>query len=101
MPAGGIVSARRPRTVPKRKFYKTTFTFVVLSEIPVDGWDVGSLIVGCDTGPLVGDTTEFEMNEITGKEMADALYEARSEPGFFCLDDNGNDTLEGDDALGV
>jgi hypothetical protein len=75
----------------KRKFYKTTFKFVVLSESPTEGWTIADMIEACDSGPCVGDTEECETVVLTGKEMADALYTARSEPGFFELDDDGED----------
>ena len=75
----------------KHKFYKTTIKFVVLSESPMDDWSTADMIKACDSGPCVGDTEECETETLTGKEMADALYKARSEPGFFELDDDGED----------
>ena len=80
-----------------RTFYKTTFTFVVLSEEPTTDLTVSDMISACDSGPMVGDTEEFEMTPLTGKEMADALYKARSEPEFFDLDDDGNSEWDTDD----
>ena len=78
----------------KRVFYRTTFKVTVLAEEPTTDLTVADMIAGCDRGPMVGDTDEFKMESVTGKEMADALIELRSTPEFFCLDDEGNDLFD-------
>jgi hypothetical protein len=74
-----------------RKFYRTTFIYEVLSEDePVDNClDLGTLREVTHYGDCVGRFGETRVNELTGKEAADALYEFGSEPGFFLLDDEG------------
>jgi len=68
----------------KRKFYKTTFELVVLSEeeladhVALDGDWVGNLHVG-------------SVEVLNGKQAAQALMAARSEPGFFRLTEDGED----------
>jgi hypothetical protein len=76
----------------KRKFHKTTFVLTVLSEEPLSGdEDLLELHNMTDTGDCVGDLKCDKTEEMDGKQAADALYEARSEPSFFMLDDKGND----------
>lgn len=78
----------------ERTFHRTTVTLTVLSDEPVDDYSLRELLDACDAGPCVGDVTGREAERITGKELADALYQARSEPGFFGLDDDGDDNEE-------
>lgn len=70
--------------------YRTKIELVVLSENPIDGLDVPSVVEACDTGDCVLASDEASSETLTGKEMAAALYAAGSEPGFFMLDDEGN-----------
>lgn len=74
-----------------RKFYKTTVTFEVLSEEPINCTDLETLNEQTQGGDWVGHFGETVEVELTAKEAADALYEFGSEPGFFKLDDDGND----------
>jgi hypothetical protein len=43
-----------------------------------------------NAGPAVGVLNVKKTESLRGKQMADALTEAGSEPGFFRLDDDGN-----------
>jgi hypothetical protein len=80
------------------KYYRTKFTFFVLSEgSPVNDMDLADLARECDQGDCVGSTLHAEVEEITGREAAAALYEVGSEPGFFNLDDNGEPVDDDDD----
>ncbi len=82
-----------------KKFYKRVFKFEVLSEEPLTGDpDLSDLDAMTDTGDCVGRFLEDDGNEtLTGAQMAKALYEAGSEPGFFQLDDDGNIDEDEDD----
>jgi hypothetical protein len=80
-----------------RKFFKTTFTVDVLSEEPIPDWmtlqqvldeaDCGGYVAGVSTSEA---DTRVEKG-LNGKEAADALHGLGSQPGFFQLDDEGND----------
>lgn len=70
---------------PFRK-YKIEVTVLVEGEIPSDMRLAE--IVQHDSYVVDYD---IDSDAITGKMMADALCEANSEPGFFDLDDEGND----------
>jgi hypothetical protein len=79
----------------KRKFYRTIFQVEVLSEEPYpQDADLSDIEQDTSTGPCVGEITCTGTEELNGKQAADALYAVRSEPGFFHLDDEGNDTEE-------
>jgi hypothetical protein len=75
-----------------RRFYKTTVTFTVLSEEPIPPHaDLQYIAVECNEGQYVGNFSANDEQLLNGGAMADALYEAGSEPGFFELDDSGQD----------
>jgi hypothetical protein len=71
---------------------RSTITLVVLSEETIEGRDIGYILESCDTGDCVLASTGFEDEDLSGKQMADALKDAGSDPGFFMLDDAGNHT---------
>jgi len=79
----------------KTRYYKTARTLTILSEAYEAGSEEVSEMeleylprfVDEDHGVLLSDTSTFE--EVTPKQMADLLYEAGSDPGFFQLDDDG------------
>jgi hypothetical protein len=79
-----------------KAFHKYTFTVTVLTdrEIPTD-MGLPEICQEADDGDFVMDY-DSDVEFLTGKQMADALKEARSEPEFFELDDDGN-SLEDDD----
>ena len=91
----------------KRKFYKTVVQVTILSEEPYifdssENEQSDAMLCGIATdicsGPCVGDIKVISHDEEkTGKEMADLLYKAGSEPGFFQLDDEGNDDEDYDE----
>lgn len=70
------------------KFYRTTFTIKVLSEEPLaDCLSLSQIDCITNEGDCVGyDLTSTE-EELAPADMAKALIEAGSEPGFFQLDD--------------
>lgn len=79
---------------PKPEFYKTTFTITVLSDEPLGGVSLGNLEELVNDGPCVLHTQRQRERVVNGKTMANLLYDAGSEPGFFRLDNNGNPTDE-------
>lgn len=74
-----------------RKYFATTFTVTILSEDQsCENMDLRDALDEAYDGAFVASWPKAaEVKELTPKEAADALYEADSEPGFFCLDDNG------------
>lgn len=69
--------------------YRSVLTLTVLSEEDIADREIGHILEACDTGDCVLASTGFDKEEIDGKAMADALYAAGSDPGFFMLDDDG------------
>jgi hypothetical protein len=65
-------------------FTKTTITLVVLSESPIpDSMELESILNECDEGDYVLLDWGARPESLTKDEMAEALYEAGSEPEFF------------------
>ena len=76
----------------KRTFYKTTFRVVVLSEDPIpDDLSLRSVLDEADAGAYVANEASQLTKELNGRQAVNALYKFGSEPGFFRLDDKGND----------
>jgi hypothetical protein len=77
--------------------YRTAIALTVLSESPLEAMDLEDLagvVRECNQGDYVGDVAFGNSEKLSGKEMADALYAAGSEPGFFMLDDDGNSDID-------
>jgi hypothetical protein len=79
----------------KRKFYKTTFSWVVLSEEPLAA-DLSPEEIRHMTmeGDCSGDFERVSEKVLNGKQAAKALQEQASDPEFFQIDENGNDLKE-------
>ena len=76
----------------ERKFYRTTITVTVLSEEPIPSeLNLQELAYEMDEGEYVGFYPTTNIEELDGKQMAEALVKAGSEPEFFQLNDNGDD----------
>lgn len=76
----------------ERKLLRTKITYEVLSEEPIPGHaDLEYIAREAMEGRYVGRFTSTEETVLTGKQMADTLYEFGSDPGFFMLDDDGKD----------
>lgn len=79
----------------ERKFYRTIVKVEVLSEAPIDSDlleylpSLHSLISTCDCS---GQVSAEDPQELNGKEAADALISQASEPGFFRLTEEGEDS---------
>ncbi len=64
----------------------------MLSEEPIPPHaDLQSIAVEANEGRYVGNFGAIDESLLNGAAMAEALYEAGSDPGFFMLDDEGND----------
>lgn len=72
-------------------FYRNTITINVLSDEDIIEWPLERIIEACDTGPCVLASMELGRCQLDPVEMARALTVAGSEPGFFQLDDEGNE----------
>ena len=85
-----------------RQFYKTVITLIVLHEQPIpDDTSVGEVWRNCTEGDWVGDDKWEGPEILDGKQAAQALIEARSDPEFFQLDEQGNDLPEADESATV
>ena len=80
----------------QRKFYRSVVQVEVLSEDP---WseeslvDLGELAYAITDGDCSGKATVSVHNEEkNGKEMAELLSAQASDPGFFMLTDDGEDS---------
>lgn len=76
-------------------FYRTTFTIQVLSDHPLGEYHSARdidfhLYDGDYEGKFIEKPTTSEQEQLTGKEMANALEEAGIGPWFFGLDIDGN-----------
>ena len=81
----------------KRKFYRTVVQIEILSEDPYKETDLGEIMYDITEGHCSGEAKDVVRNEEkNGKEMAALLKAQRSDPEFFMLDEEGNDT---EDAL--
>jgi hypothetical protein len=79
----------------EREFYKTIISFTVLSEgkIP-DGTSLESMIHETCEGRYVGSYHRAAEILMNGPALVGELREVGSEPGFFELDEAGNDVDE-------
>jgi hypothetical protein len=78
--------------VSTRKFYRTVFTFEILSEDPItQGLDLKEIAQETDEGSWSGRFLDSNQEEVDGRRMAELLTEQDSDPMFFMLDNEGND----------
>jgi len=80
------------------KYWKTQYLVTVLSDEdePPQFEDLGELNHDITLGHLVGSWNETAEGpvELTGKQMADALYDAACDPEFFGLNEQGDEVEE-------
>lgn len=79
------------------KFRKHKIVLEILSDDETfnpDKCAMDDLAYMISEGPFVGRTLPAESEDLTPKQMADDLYKFESEPGFFGLDDDGNEVDE-------
>jgi hypothetical protein len=82
---------------PARKFYKTTYTLVILSEQPINEMaSLEDLQYEITDGEFSGITHREKEEIVDGKTMAKLLEGQGSDPEFFRLDAEGNDLLNED-----
>jgi hypothetical protein len=79
-----------------RRFYRTVIRYEVLSEKPLVHVSLSDLQELCDSGPNCGRFLSFNTKGLNGRQAALALYTAGSEPGFFRLTDDGEDSEPAD-----
>lgn len=73
------------------KFYRTTWTVVILSEEPVpESAPLENVLQECVNGDYSGRCAITKTEEINGQEMAKALIEQGSDPSFFGLNEDGS-----------
>jgi hypothetical protein len=79
-----------------RKFYKTTYTLVILSEekVPSD-MEAADLVEEMSTGSYSGRFKQESEEVVDGPTMATLLQEQASDPSFFNLTSDGKDADEG------
>ena len=75
----------------KRKFYRTLFTFEVMSEDPIETVSLEDLAYLVTEGGCSGRFLSTEEEEVGGRTAAQILIDQGSDPGFFRLDEEGND----------
>lgn len=83
-------------TMSTRKFFRTVFTVEVLSEEPLpDGMTLEAIGEEITTGPSSGDITCLDGSvEIDGAKAAELLLRHGSDPGFFQLTEDGEDSQD-------
>lgn len=70
-----------------RDMHKTRITITVLSEDPIhERMDLADIIRECDQGDYVLFSEESNTETLTNDQMAQALWEAGSDPSFFNLE---------------
>ena len=74
-----------------KKFYKTTFNVVVLSEEPIPWMPLSELHHVITDGDCCGNLIRVAEEELDGKQTVAALIEQGSGPEFFRLDDDGEE----------
>lgn len=77
-----------------RKFFKTIIPLEILSEEPLGEREIAHIIEDARTGDLSMRVLPNQETVLNGKEAADALAEQASDPSFFQLTEDGNDTEE-------
>jgi hypothetical protein len=77
----------------KQKFHETTITIKILSDRPIHNLDLQEIIEESDSGDLVLSVKSRKSKNVSAKTTAKKLYEYGSEPGFFQLDDDGNEVV--------
>ena len=82
----------KPEQNMKRKFYKTVLQVEILSETPVNFDNLADVAYAITEGDCCGTVKDILNNkEISAKKCAEQLFAFGSEPGFFQLDEDGND----------
>jgi hypothetical protein len=75
----------------KRKFYRTTYKVVILSEGEYGKASLYRIHYDITEGSCSGEVKRVSSKALTPRKMAKALMEQGSDPEFFMLDENGNE----------
>lgn len=76
----------------KNKYYRTTVTVTVLSEEPFTTTpELNELHYAITDGDCSGDISITKQETLNGKQIAKALQDQGSDPGFFNLTDEGEE----------
>jgi len=79
----------------KRKFYRTVIQIEILSEEPYEGDDLENILYDITDGDCSGQISDVVRNEVkNGKEMAGLLIAQGSDPEFFQINEDGDETEE-------
>ena len=78
----------------KRKFYKTVFSYEILSEDPIESFSLDDINYETQEVRWSGQFLETKQETLDGKEAAKALENQSSDPEFFNLTPEGNDLEE-------
>lgn len=78
----------------ERKFYRTVYEVVVLSEEQPNSPSLETISHQITEGDWSGTFREKSQKELNGKQAARALYNQGSDPGFFQITDKGEDVYE-------
>jgi hypothetical protein len=85
-----------------RTFYRTVVTVEVLSEDPLNFDTLEDLHHAITTGDCSGRYETTKTETLNGKDTAAGLIAQGSDPGFFQLDEEGNDCDDDcDDGPGI
>lgn len=79
------------------KFYRTVLEVEILTDREIDfgAWSLEDIGYEITEGDSSGQYEVKSVEELTPKQMAKALMDQASDPGFFGLDEEGN--LDNDD----
>jgi hypothetical protein len=83
----------------KRKFYLTVFQVEVLSEDPLVADDLDEIHSAITTGDCSGAVQRLREETLDGPTTAAKLREQASDPGFFQLTDDGDDSQDADEPI--
>jgi hypothetical protein len=76
----------------KKKYYRTIIQVEVLSEEPIGDVSMSEIIHNAQDGDWSGkNTTITQDEELSGKQMAEALLDQGSDPEFFQIDEEGEE----------
>ena len=78
----------------KKKIYKTVLTVVILSETPYRQTNLKEVGYDITEGDCTGGVVEEIHTELIGEEAAKEMYNVGSQPDFFMMDEEGNDTSD-------
>lgn len=76
----------------RRKFYKTTITYEILSEHELPRMSLTQIAEACIEGYCSGHFTETKIEELNGPQAAQALMAQGSDPAFFGLTSDGRES---------